>query len=220
MDTVYLTAAGKFLPGLPISNDEIEDYLGRLFDKPSRTRSRILRQNGILTRHYALDKEQHATHTVSGMAAAAIGDCLQRAGVSPEEIEFLAAATTQGDLPVPGFASMVHGDAGLGRCAIDSHQSVCAAGMMAIRSAWMTVRTGEADKAIACAGELSSRMFKARRFEGQTDVRTLNNKHPMIPLPTTSAAFRLILHGLSTEVLHGLLVQRKIEEEKRVRLEV
>ncbi len=38
----------------------------------------------------------------------------------------------------------------------------------------------------------------------------LNNKHPMIPLPTTSAAFRLILHGLSTEVLHGLLVQRKL----------
>lgn len=42
----------------------------------------------------------------------------------------------------------------------------------------------------------------------------LNNKHPMIPLPTTSAAFRLILHGLSTEVLHGLLVQRKLAANK------
>src|SRR5258708_15753325 len=115
MDTVYLTAAGKFLPGLPISNDEIEDYLGRLFDKPSRTRSRILRQNGILTRHYALDKEQHATHTVSGMAAAAIGDCLQRAGVSPEEMQFLAAATTPGDRPGPGFCPRFRVDAGLGR---------------------------------------------------------------------------------------------------------
>lgn len=37
----------------------------------------------------------------------------------------------------------------------------------------------------------------------------LNNKHPMIPLPTYGAAFRLVLHGLSTEVLHGLLVQEK-----------
>lgn len=45
----------------------------------------------------------------------------------------------------------------------------------------------------------------------------LNNKHPMIPLPTTSAAFRLTLHGLSTEVLHALLVQRKLEAEGRKR---
>lgn len=37
----------------------------------------------------------------------------------------------------------------------------------------------------------------------------LNNKHPMIPLPTVGAAFRLTLHGLSTEVLHALLVENK-----------
>ncbi len=40
----------------------------------------------------------------------------------------------------------------------------------------------------------------------------LNNKHPMVPLPTYGAAFRLVLHGLSTEVLHGLLVQQKKEQ--------
>lgn len=38
----------------------------------------------------------------------------------------------------------------------------------------------------------------------------LNNKHPMIPLPTLGAGFRLTLHGLSTEVLHALLVEKKI----------
>lgn len=37
----------------------------------------------------------------------------------------------------------------------------------------------------------------------------LNNKHPMIPLPTYGAAFRLTLHGLSTEILHALLVGAK-----------
>lgn len=37
----------------------------------------------------------------------------------------------------------------------------------------------------------------------------LNNKHPMIPLSTLQAGFRLTLHGLSTEVLHGLLVEAK-----------
>nr|WKN38163.1 hypothetical protein K4G66_05550 [Tunicatimonas sp. TK19036] len=37
----------------------------------------------------------------------------------------------------------------------------------------------------------------------------LNNKHPMIPLSVLNAGFRLTLHGLSTEVLHGLLVEQK-----------
>src|SRR5262249_25603139 len=133
---------------------------------------------GIITRYFAMDRQQHVTHTVSGMTGAAISECLQRAGIAPGEVGFLAAATTQGDLPVPGFASMVHSDAGLGCCAIDSHQSVCAAGLMAIRSAWLTVRAGETDKAIACAGELASRLFKARRFEGQADVQASGRLSP------------------------------------------
>ena len=42
----------------------------------------------------------------------------------------------------------------------------------------------------------------------------LNNKHPMNPLSTLQAGFRLTLHGLSTEILHGLLVQEKLKSEK------
>jgi len=41
----------------------------------------------------------------------------------------------------------------------------------------------------------------------------LNNKHPMIPLPTYGAGFRLTLHGLSTEVLHHLISQEKEKME-------
>jgi hypothetical protein len=46
-------------------------------------------------------------------------------------------------------------------------------------------------------------------------LTALNNKHPMIPLPTAGAAFRLLLHGFSTEVLHGMLVQAKIAAAKQ-----
>jgi hypothetical protein len=41
----------------------------------------------------------------------------------------------------------------------------------------------------------------------------LNNKHPMIPLSTLAAGFRLTLHGLSTEILHGLLVENALAEK-------
>ncbi|WKK59886.1 hypothetical protein [Sphingobacterium sp. BN32] len=44
----------------------------------------------------------------------------------------------------------------------------------------------------------------------------LNNKHPMIPLPTYGAGFRLVLHGLSTEVLHHLISQEKLQKDTEV----
>jgi hypothetical protein len=37
----------------------------------------------------------------------------------------------------------------------------------------------------------------------------LNNKHPLVPLSTLHAGHRLVLHGLSTEMLHSLLSQMK-----------
>ncbi len=37
----------------------------------------------------------------------------------------------------------------------------------------------------------------------------VNNKHPMVPLITLQAGYRLVLHGLATEQLHAMLVQKK-----------
>lgn len=167
---VYINAIGKFLPGEPIENDEMEEYLGLINGKPSRSKNRMLTQNGIKSRYYALDKKQNTTESVAGMAVKAIEDCLKRNDTAKEDVQFLSAATTQGDLPIPGFASMVHGESELPVCGIASHQSVCAAGMMAIKNGFMHVQSGETDNAVVCAGELPSRMFKAQRFENQKSI--------------------------------------------------
>ncbi len=37
----------------------------------------------------------------------------------------------------------------------------------------------------------------------------INNKHPLVPLTTLRAGYRLVLHGLSTEMLHALLSRAK-----------
>lgn len=44
----------------------------------------------------------------------------------------------------------------------------------------------------------------------------LNNKHPLVPLTTLRAGFRLVLHGLSTEMLHALLSRAKAEHPQPV----
>jgi len=46
-------------------------------------------------------------------------------------------------------------------------------------------------------------------------VSLVNNKHPLIPLSTLQAGYRLLLHGLAAECLHATLVQFKRQQAAR-----
>jgi len=179
MNKVYITAAGSYLPNEPIGNDEMESYLGLINETHSRTKNIFLRKNGIKTRYYALDKQQHTTHQAYEMAASAVKNCIANSSLDISEVEMLSTATTQSDLPVPGFASMVHAESGIGRCGLASHQSVCAASLMAIQNAFLQVKSGVVNNAVCCAAELPSRMFKAKRFEGQDAFVDGGSKLPL-----------------------------------------
>ncbi len=72
MSNVYITKASTYLPNEPVSNDEMEQYLGLVNNKTSKARPLILRNNGIKTRYYALDKNQNPTHTNAEITALAV----------------------------------------------------------------------------------------------------------------------------------------------------
>lgn len=167
MKDVFITSAGIFLPNKPIGNEEMENYLGRIHGKGSLARERILKQNGIRQRHFALDTQQKSTHSNAQMAALAIRQSLERSSLAPSDIDLLCTATSQGDLPLPGFASMVHSQLDIDTCELASFQSICASSMMAIKHAFAQIKSGEARHAACVGSEFASRMFKASRFEAQ-----------------------------------------------------
>jgi 3-oxoacyl-[acyl-carrier-protein] synthase-3 len=172
MNQAYITHMGKYLPGAPISNDEMEDYLGRVSDRPSRVKSRILNSNGIQQRHYALDRQQQPTATNSQMAAAAVREVLTRSQIDPAWIDLLACGTTWPDLLVPGFASMVHGElTELSPLEAVSNQGVCCAGVASLNYVATQVQLGKRHHGIAVASELASRLFKHTRFEAETAIQ-------------------------------------------------
>nr|WP_236117109.1 hypothetical protein [Hassalia byssoidea] len=73
MGSAYITGLGVFLPNNPVDNENIENVLGMINGKPSRTKSRILRNNGIKTRHYAIDPNTgKQTHTNAQLTAEAV----------------------------------------------------------------------------------------------------------------------------------------------------
>lgn len=52
-------------------------------------------------------------------------------------------------------------------------------------------------------------IYAATILGAESRLGLVNNKHPLVPLSTLKAGHRLVLHGLSTEMLHGYMMQRK-----------
>lgn len=52
-------------------------------------------------------------------------------------------------------------------------------------------------------------LYTATLLDARDQLVLLNNRHPLVPMSTLRAGFRLTLHGLSTEMLHGVLMQRR-----------
>lgn len=167
----YITATGSYLPGPSVSNDQVEEILGLVNGKPSRLKKKILASNGIKFRHYAMDREQRSTHQTNHLAAAAARHCLEQAEVDDKAIDLLAVASTQGDLPLPGLASLVQSELGIGPLEILTTHGVCSAGMMALKSALNQIKLGEKKNSLVVASELASRLLKKSRYEAVTDLR-------------------------------------------------
>ncbi|MFC7481906.1 3-oxoacyl-[acyl-carrier-protein] synthase III C-terminal domain-containing protein [Luedemannella flava] len=167
---VYLTGCGAYLPGEPLDNDEIARRLGAA-DSSKAARERVLAANGIRTRHYALDASGATTMLNEELAAEAVTAALKDRGVTVADVTLLATGTTQPDLPVPGFASMVHGRLGGHPMEILSAGGVCASGMAALHAAVNAVRVGEHDTAVAVGSDLVSRALRQSRYDA-ADGRT------------------------------------------------
>src|SRR6185437_15296999 len=163
--TAYITATGSFLPGSPVPNEEIEDYIGTAGRSTSDLKGITLANCGIKTRHYAIDKNQRTVISNAAMAAGAVRLAVQRAGLKPDDVELLCAATTIADVLAPGQASMVQGELGYGPLEITTSHGICSSGMMALKNAYLQVAIGEKRTAISVASEFASRFFKNSRYE-------------------------------------------------------
>jgi Family of unknown function (DUF6999) len=52
-------------------------------------------------------------------------------------------------------------------------------------------------------------IYTSRLMGDLSYVSLVNNKHPLVPMSTLQAGYRLLLHGLAAECLHATLVQGK-----------
>ncbi|HLO64015.1 MAG TPA: beta-ketoacyl-ACP synthase III [Azonexus sp.] len=169
--SAYITGTSSFLPNAPVANDDIEQVLGMIGGKPSRARRIVLRNNGIRTRHYAIDPATGAaTHTNAQLTAEAVRG-LAGDEYSASAMDCLVTGTSRPDQLMPNHGVMVHGELGTPPCEVVSTAGICVSGITALKYAWMAVLSGQARNAVATGSELASLGLHARNFEAESAHR-------------------------------------------------
>lgn len=180
MSDVYINRISKFLPNDPIDNSQMEDYLGKIDGKPSRAKSIILRNNQIKTRYYAIDKNTgKSTHTNFQLAAKAV-EALCDDSFNKNDIELLACGCVAPDQLLPSHAAMVHGELNCKPTEIVSISTACCAGIQAFKYAFMSVKCGNSNNAVAVGSEKVSGWLKSDKFDAEAEDLKHLEENPII----------------------------------------
>lgn len=165
--TVYINRITKYLPGDPVNNDEMEEYLGMVDGKKSRAKSIVLRNNRITKRFFSRDKEGNSTHTNAELTVEAI-KALCNDTFQLNDIELLTCGTTSPDQLLPAHGVMVHGLLKSRPIEAISFSGSCCSGMNALKYAYMSVLTGNTNNAVSTGSEKLSTWMSAQNFEQES----------------------------------------------------
>jgi len=181
LSEVYIVDTSSFFPNGPVSNDEMEEYLGFIDNKPSKSRRIVLRNNGIKNRYYALDKQGKATHTNAQITAEAVRKLVGNDEGKLKELELLSCGTSTPDQVMPAHGVMVHGLLPeTNPIEVVSPAGVCCAGMHALKYAYLSIKSGEVKNAIATGSERFSTSLVSGVFEDEAQKLSSLEENPYI----------------------------------------
>lgn len=180
MQNVYITKAAKFLPNSPVQNDEMEDYLGKINNIPSKARRIVLRNNGITTRYYALDKQGNVTHSNAELTKNAILNLFDD-DFTKNQFEVLSCGTSTPDLLLPSHAAMVHGLIKNNQSVeLNSSSGVCNSGMNALKYGYLSIKSGNSKNAVCSGSERVSTWMKSEKFDNEVENLKELDEQPII----------------------------------------
>ncbi|RNA61293.1 StlD/DarB family beta-ketosynthase [Chryseobacterium nematophagum] len=206
MNDVFITKASTYLPNDPISNDEMESYLGLVNNTPSKARALILRNNKITTRYYALDKNNKPTHSNAQITAKAVEGLFDQ-NFTKADMELLSCGTTSADQIQPSHASMVHGELNLGKSIeINTSTGLCNSGMNAFNYGFLSVKAGVRQNAVCVGSERFSAWMTADKFNHEAENLKQLEERPII------AFKREFLRWMLSDGAGALLLQNKPRE--------
>ena len=181
MNDVFINRASAFLRNNPVTNDEIEEYLGYINNRPSRAKEIILHRNGIKERYYAINKDGKSTHTNAEMTANAIRGLFKDNPDELTSIDLLSCGTSSPDHLMPSHGVMVHGCLPeTSNIEVVSPSGVCCSGMHALKYAFMSLKLGDKKKAISTGSERLAKTMTHDNFEEEVQKLIELEENPYI----------------------------------------
>lgn len=171
--SVFINATATFFPNQPVDNQEIEKILGSPHQRPSKSKTLILKSNQIKTRYYAIDPEtRKPTHTNSQLTAGAIQNLFsQNPELQLNQVHLLCCGTSTPDLLMPAHGQMVQGHLPEFSGEVVTAAGICCSSMASLKMAYMNILSGEAPSAIATGSEALSKIVRAEHFEAENEKR-------------------------------------------------
>lgn len=149
MTFARIVGTGSYLPGLPVTND---DLVARGIDTSDVW---INDRTGIRARHFASEGQSS-----SDLALIASRRALEAAGAQAEQIDLVVLATSTPDYVFPSTATLLQNKLGIanGSAAFDM-QAVCTGFVYALATADKFIRSGSHRRALVVGTEVFSRIL-------------------------------------------------------------
>ena len=138
---------GSALPKRCVTNKELESSV-------DTSDEWIVQRTGIMQRYIAGDDE---TTSTLGIAAGRVA--LERAGLTPDDIDLVVCATSTPDYTFPSTATMIQAGLGITRGVAFDLQAVCAGFVFAVSTAEKFLASGSHKRALVIGAETFSRIL-------------------------------------------------------------
>jgi 3-oxoacyl-[acyl-carrier-protein] synthase-3 len=149
-NTVRVLSTGSYLPGEPVTNEDLERLVGPLPED-------ILEGIQVKRRHWLIDPDtgEHRT-TNSDMATAAVREALESAELEPAEVDLIVSSTASPEYHLPPMVTLLQDHLGIAKCATTEIRSGCAGFVEAFEVARMYLERGTYRTAVVVGSEAIS----------------------------------------------------------------
>lgn len=169
MKKVKLISVGTFLPGEPISNEQIEK-------KFAVNAQWIDFAIGNRTRHLVMDLDTgQINYSLADICTIAAFNAINKAGVDVDDIDFIVMGTATPDNLMPATVNLVAEKLGINKVSTYQVQSGCAGAMQAIDMATQFLRLGQHKTGLVIGADICAKYIDLERDFSQLSSSELVN---------------------------------------------
>lgn len=168
---IKLTGTGSFLPGAPVTIDQVDYFLGELTNAPVKIRKWLKRMKLLMKEmleveyyHFAIDpKTREFTEDNVTMSEKCARKALEMAGLHPGNLELIIYGSAHQD-QMPTASVRIQEALGIDRCGELSIHANCTSAYKGVLLAHDLLRTGRYRNALIISSSISSSELRAEYY--------------------------------------------------------